>query len=98
MFQYYFKYHDTVSYHDIFGSVTQYYYLVVSHISMFNIIMFSHNQSQFLLVHENVYPVYVCICITVYSISIDYVQNIYIKHAPNIMIINKPAYTYVVSV
>ena len=32
MFQYYFKYRDTVSYHDIFGSDTQYYYLVVSHI------------------------------------------------------------------
>ena len=32
MFQYYFKYRDTVSYRDIFGSDTQYYYLVVSHI------------------------------------------------------------------
>ena len=32
MFQYYFKYCDTVSYRDIFGSDTQYYYLVVSHI------------------------------------------------------------------
>ena len=29
---YYFKYRDTVSYRDIFGSDTQYYYLVVSHI------------------------------------------------------------------
>ena len=28
----YFKYHDTVSYHDIFDSDMQYYYLVVSHI------------------------------------------------------------------
>ena len=32
MFQYYFKYRDTVSYRDIFVSDTQYYYLVVSHI------------------------------------------------------------------
>ena len=31
-FNYYFKYRDTVSYHDIFGSDMQYYYLVVSHI------------------------------------------------------------------
>ena len=29
---YYFKYRNTVSYRDIFGSDTQYYYLVVSHI------------------------------------------------------------------
>ena len=32
MFQYYFKYRDTVSYRDIFNSDMQYYYLVVSHI------------------------------------------------------------------
>ena len=31
-FNYYFKYRDTVSYRDIYGSDTQYYYLVVSHI------------------------------------------------------------------
>ena len=31
-FNYYFKYHDTVLYRDIFGSYMQYYFLVVSHI------------------------------------------------------------------
>ena len=35
-FNYYFKYHDTVLYNDIFGNVTQYYYLVVSHIPINN--------------------------------------------------------------
>ena len=35
-FNYYSKYHDTVSYSDIFGNGTQYYCLVVSHIPINN--------------------------------------------------------------